>query len=70
MKIANFKLIIDVLFAIIISYFCFKLIVKVLNSIFDFNFSGIVTERSKNVSIRKYYCFKFLIRDFETLVTI
>ena len=59
MKIANFKLIIDALFAIIISCFCFKWIVKVLNSKFEFNFSRIVMEKSKNVSIREYYCFKF-----------
>ena len=65
----NYKLIIDVLFAIIISCFIFKLVVKVLNSKFDFDFSGIVAEISKNVSIRKY-CFKVQVRDFEISVTI
>ena len=48
-KIANFKLTIDVVFAIIISCFIFKLVVKVLNSKFDFNFAGIVTKMSKNM---------------------
>ena len=66
----NYKLTIDVLFAIIISCFIFKLVVKVLYSKFDFNFLGIVAEMSKNVSTKKYYCVKFQIRDFEILVTI
>ena len=66
----NYKLTIDVLFAIVISCFIFKLIVKVLNSKFDFDFSGIVAEISKNVSIREYYRFKFQIRDFEISTTI
>ena len=61
----NYKLTIDVLFAIVISCFIFKLVVKVLNSKFNFNFSGIVEERSKNVSIREYYRFKFQVKDFE-----
>ena len=60
----------DVLFAIIISCFIFKLVVKVLNSKFDFNFSGIIAERSKNMSIREYYRFKFQVKDFKILVTI
>ena len=66
----NYKLTIDVLFAIIISCFIFKLVVKVLNSKFDFDFSRIVTEISKNVSIKEYYRFKFQVRDFEISVTI
>ena len=66
----NCKLTIDVLFAIVISCFIFKLVVKVLNSKFDFDFSGIVAEISKNVSIREYYRFKFQVRDFEISVTI
>ena len=50
----------------------FKLVVKVLNSKFDFhfNFSEIIAEKSKNVSIREYYRFKFQVKDFEISVTI
>ena len=66
----NYKLTIDVLFAIVISCFIFKLIVKVLNSKFDFNFSGVVAKMSKNMSIREYYRFKFQVKDFEILVII
>ena len=66
----NYKLTIDVLFAIVISCFIFKLVVKVLNFKFDFNFSGIVAERNKNVSINEYYRFKFQVRDFEISITI
>ena len=66
----NCKLTINVLFAIIISCFIFQLVVKVLNSKFDFNFSRIVAERSKNVLIREYYCFKFQIRNFKISVII
>ena len=61
----NCKLTIDILFAIVISSFIFELVVKVLNSKFDFNFSRIIAEMSKNVSIREYYHFKFQVRDFE-----
>ena len=70
MLLKNYKLTIDVLFAIVISYFIFKLVVKVLNSKFDFNFSEIIAEMSKNVSIREYYRFKFQIRDFEISINI
>ena len=66
----NCKLTIDLLFAIIISCFIFKLVVKVLNSKFDFDFSGIVVKISKNMSIREYYRFKFQVKDFEISVTI
>ena len=66
----NCKLTIDVLFTIVISCFIFKLVVKVLNFKFDFNFSEIVAEMSKNVSIKEYYRFKLQVRDFEILVTI
>ena len=70
MLLKNYKLTIDVLFAIVISCFIFKLVVKVLNFKFDFNFSKIVAEMSKNVSIKEYYRFKLQVRDFEILVTI
>ena len=50
----NCKLTIDVLFAIIISCFIFKLVVKLLNSKFDFDFSGIVAEKSKNIIILNF----------------
>ena len=70
MLLKNYKLTIDVLFAIVISCFIFKLVVKILNSKFDFNFSRIIVVRSKNKSIREYYHFKFQVRDFEISVTL